>query len=224
MNEWFYATADGQRHGPLSAQELGALAARGAIGAPTLVWREGQASWRPLQDFALELGLPTLPPPLPAAPVAAAAQPRPGGLSGCAIVALIAVAGVFVVAVLGVMAAIALPAYSDYTLRAQSSAAISQAQALQPQVTEFLDANGRCPTNDDDGFGEPASYAEGALAEVTFGEFEGSDLCGLEAILAVPGKPALDGHKVWLEYDPATSAWQCTSDAEDKYLPVSCRG
>ena len=224
MDDWYYATADGQRLGPLPAGELRALAERGVIGAQTLVWREGQPSWRPLRDFAVELGLAALPPPLPATNMPPAPQPRPGGLPGLAIAALVVVAGVFLLAVLAIMAAIALPAYRDYTLRAQATGAISQAQALQPRVTEFLDAHGRCPTNDDDGFGEPASYAQAALAEVTFGEFEGSDLCGLEAIVAAPGKAALDGHKIWLEYDPARSAWQCTSDIEDRHLPVSCRG
>lgn len=225
MSDWYYATASGQRHGPLPAADLRALAAGGTIGAHTLVWREGMAQWRPLQEFAAELELPTLPPPLPAAMAATTvATPRPSGLSGCAIAALVAVAGIFLVAVVGILAAIALPAYQDYTLRAQATAAISQAQALQPQVVEFLDAQGRCPTNDDTGFDDPARYTQGALADVTFGEFEGSDLCGLQATLATPGKPALDGQRIWLEYDPASTAWQCSSEIEDKHLPAFCRG
>ena len=183
------------------------------------------AQWRPLQEFAAELELPTLPPPLPAAMAATTvATPRPSGLSGCAIAALVAVAGIFLVAVVGILAAIALPAYQDYTLRAQATAAISQVQALQPQIVEFLDAQGRCPTNDDTGFDDPARYTQGALADVTFGEFEGSDLCGLQATLATPGKPALDGQRIWLEYDPASTAWQCSSEIEDKHLPAFCRG
>jgi len=224
MSEWYYATASGQRHGPLPAAELRALAAAGTIGAHTLVWREGMAQWRPLHESAVELELPTLPPPLPPAAASRAPQPRPSGMSGCAIAALVGVAGVFVVAMLGILAAIALPAYQDYTLRAQATAAISQAQALQPQVTDFLAANGRCPTNEDTGFGEPASFAHGALGEVTFGEFEESDKCGLEAIISAPGKAKLDGHKIWLEYDAAGAGWQCTSEVEDKHLPVFCRG
>jgi len=222
MDDWYYATADGQRLGPLQGTELRALAARGAIVPQTLVWREGQAGWRPLHEMAAELDLPALPPPLPAA--SARTAPRPSGLSGCAIVALLAGAGVVVVAVIGILAALALPAYQDYTLRAQATAAISQAQALQPQVTGFLAANGHCPTNEAPGFDEPSSYAQAALAEVTFGEFEGSDLCGLEAILATPGKSALDGHKIWLEYDAGKASWQCSSDIEDKHLPAFCRG
>ena len=225
MSDWYYATADGQRHGPLQAAELRALAANGSIGAQTLVWRDGQAKWRPLQDFAAELELSALPPPLPAAAVAPMAPaPRPSGLSGCAIAALVGVAGVFLIAVVGILAAIALPAYHDYTLRAHASTAIAQAQALQPAVTGFLAANGRCPRNGDEGFGDADSYAQANLGPVTFGEFEGSDLCGLEATIAAPGKAALDGNAIWLEYDPDAAGWQCSSEIEDRYLPVFCRG
>ena len=221
MDNWYYATAAGQRHGPLQAGDLRALALAGTIGAQTLVWREGEPAWRPLHDFAAELQLPALPPVLPAAPPAAVAAPPASGLSGCVIALLIGVAAVFVLGMVGILAAIALPAYNDYTLRAQSSAAIAQAQALQLQVVAFIEANGRCPRNEDAGFDVAAGQA---LAEVTFGEFEGSDLCGLEATIAAPGKAALDGKAVWLEYDPATRGWECTSEVEDKHLPVSCRG
>ncbi|UNK59031.1 pilin [Pseudoxanthomonas daejeonensis] len=138
--------------------------------------------------------------------------------------ALIGVAGVFLIAVVGILAAIALPAYQDYTLRAHTSATIAQAQALQSAVTEFMAANDRCPRNGDEGFGDADSYAQANLGPVTFGEFEGSDLCGLEATIAAPGKPALDGNAIWLEYDPNGAGWQCSSEVEDKYLPVSCRG
>ena len=218
MSDWYYATADGQRLGPLPAAELHALAARGAIGPQTLVWRDGQASWRPLQEFAVELGLSALPPPLPPTTAPAARAP---GLSGCAIAALVGVAGVFLLGVVAILAAIALPAYNDYTLRAQAAGAIAQAQAQQTRVTEFLDAQGRCPTDDDEGFAETDAPA---LSAVVFGEFEGSDLCGLEATIAAPGKAALDGRKIWLEYHPDRPGWECSSEVDDKHLPVFCRG
>ncbi|MBE2291896.1 MAG: DUF4339 domain-containing protein [Xanthomonadales bacterium] len=224
MTEWYYATADGRRHGPLPSAELQALVAAGTIGARTLVWREGQAQWRPLQDFAIELGLPALPPPLPATTPAAATQPPPRNLSGCAIAALVAAAGVFVVAVLGILAAIALPTYQDYTLRAQASAAIAEAQAHQADVVAFLEAHGRCPTNDDEAFGRATSHAGAHLASIEFGQFESSTLCGMAATIRAPGHEQLDGNTLWLEYNPAVDTWMCSSSVEDRYLPHSCRG
>ena len=223
MDDWYYATADRQRHGPLPASELRALAASGAIDARTLVWREGLPDWRPLHAFAAELELPASPPPLPPSPAAPMAPPRTG-TTGLVIALLVLVGGTVGIAVIGILAAIALPAYQDYTLRAQASAAIVQAKALQVQVAEYVAAHGRCPSNGDEDFGEADSYAGTGLAAVEFGEFEDSDLCGIQATFSMPGKPALDGKALWLEYHPERSAWECSSEVEDRYLPAECRG
>lgn len=235
MTEWYYATADGQRHGPLADAQLRALADAGTIDPQTLVWREGLAQWRPLHEFAVELGLGQLPPPLPAAPgtppgappgMYAAPQPQPRpGMSGCLIAVLVAVAGLVVLSVLGILAAIALPAYQDYRLRSISMAAIAEARSHQPAVAEFMAAHdGRCPSNDDEGFGEAESYAGPQLSAVVFGEFEGSDLCGLEATISAPGQEQLDGQAIWLEHDPDQDVWTCTSEVADRHLPEFCRG
>ena len=127
MTQWYYAQNSQQRHGPLSAENLAELYRSGRIGLDTLVWRDGQAQWQPLADFAAELGLTAspgapLPPPLPPAQSAFAANRAPvpprSGLSGC-MIALI-VCAVLAIPMLGILAAIALPAYQDYTLRAKA--------------------------------------------------------------------------------------------------------
>ena len=61
------------------------------------------------------------------------------------------------------------------SLRAQASAAIVQAKALQVQVAEHVAVHGGCPTNGDGDFGEADSYAGSGLSAVEFGEFEDSD-------------------------------------------------
>lgn len=62
----WHVALDGQSRGPLSAEEVAALAARGRLGPETLVWRAGMAAWTPAQAVA-ELGavLQSGPPPLP---------------------------------------------------------------------------------------------------------------------------------------------------------------
>jgi len=220
MDCWYYATADRQRHGPVPAAELRALAAGGAVAADTLVWREGLAQWRRLGELAGELGLPALPPPLPAAPV-----DPPRGLSGGVLIALVvATAGLLMVVLLGILAAIAVPAYNDYRLRSLSGAAIAEAQQRQAAVAAFVLAQDRCPENGDEGFGEPEEYAGTHLASVEFGRFEGSERCGLEAIIAAPGHAELDGKAIWLEHDPDRDDWECTSQVADRHLPRFCRG
>lgn len=54
-----------------------------------------------------------------------------------------------VVAIIGILAAVALPAYSDYTVRAQVSECSSLVNGLKPQVKEFFEQRGEYPTLQD---------------------------------------------------------------------------
>lgn len=216
MDHWYYATADGQRRGPVSATDLKALLAAGGITRQTLVWREGLPHWCPLAAQAAALGLP---PPLPAA------SAPPAGLPRAALIALAVVAGLVVLAVLGgVGAAFGIPAYRDYRLRAHAAAAVAEASGHQAAVAAFVGAQGRCPENGDPGFGAPEEHAGGHLARVRFGRFPGTGRCGLQAVIAAPGQAPLDGMRIWLEYDEAGAAWECSSQVDDRYLPPRCRG
>ena len=73
MIEWFYAEGNRQHRGPLEDAQLRELYRSGRIGADTLVWRDGLASWQPLASQAAELGLEEL------AHAPAPARPGPGG-------------------------------------------------------------------------------------------------------------------------------------------------
>ena len=50
-----------------------------------------------------------------------------------------------VVAIIGILAAIALPAYQDYTIRAQVSEGLVIAEALKTSLTEYYASNGSFP-------------------------------------------------------------------------------
>lgn len=237
MSQWFYAEGNRERRGPLADENIVELLRSGRISAYTLVWREGAGDWQPLHHYAAELGLadviaapttaPPLPPPLqhtPAGTPPASAPVVKPGLSGCAIAGIIAaVGGVILVAIVGILAAIAVPAYQSYTLRSKVSMAVGQLAPLKTEVTDFVARNARCPVNDDDGFGTPSSYAQGAIASVRIGRFD-NDHCGLEARLQAPDNAQLDGKALWLDYDAETHVWQCRSDVDDRFLPVHCRG
>ncbi len=54
--QWYYAN-EGQRQGPISADEFARLIESGVIQAGTLVWRAGMATWVPYADLG--------PPPMP---------------------------------------------------------------------------------------------------------------------------------------------------------------
>ncbi|HGM0416043.1 TPA: pilin, partial [Neisseria gonorrhoeae] len=55
-----------------------------------------------------------------------------------------------VIAIVGILAAVALPAYQDYTARAQVSEAILLAEGQKSAVTEYYLNNGKWPENNGD--------------------------------------------------------------------------
>ncbi len=69
---WYYAVGQ-QQQGPVTEQQLQALAKDGVITGDTLVWREGLTSWQPWRT----VGGPAMP-PVPAAATAAATPTSSG--------------------------------------------------------------------------------------------------------------------------------------------------
>ena len=137
---------------------------------------------------------------------------------------IVAVFALFIlIAVLGILAAIAIPAYHDYTQRAQVMQAIGQADPLKASVAAFHAETGQCPANGEAGIGPSDAYASDRVAGIATGLLEESGRCAIEVTLRDAGAGALDGQRVWLEYDAPDGAWLCSSELERRYLPASCR-
>ncbi|RFF50200.1 pilin [Xanthomonas campestris] len=246
MSSWYYADGSRQRRGPVDVEALQGLYRDSLIALDSLVWREGMPHWAPLAACAAELGPPIatdvasspLPPPLPLTAVGttsarptissstrstpvATSRNGAGWAIGIAVGSVIGVVGLAFV--FGIVAAIALPAYQDYTARAKVSQAIGALAPLKPQIAEFLEREGRCPTNDDAGFHPPEHYAKGTLGIVRIGHFDTAQ-CGVEALLHMPDNAKLDGKPLWLDLDQDAGSWDCSSEIDDKFLPQDCRG
>jgi type IV pilus assembly protein PilA len=245
MSGWYYADRNREQHGPVSSDELVTHYRFGRVAQDSLVWRDGMAQWQPLRDFADELGLnpaPTetagTPPPVPPAPpsssnatsphdrllrapAAPAEKPRMSGGKIALIVA--AVALVPCLGIGAILAAIALPAYQQYTLRAKVTQAVTDNFELRTDVKAFLDTQGRCPSNGEGSIGTPESYASPYITRAIVGEFD-DGTCGFELELGNTGNTAIDGGKLWWDLGSDNSEWHCSSEIDDKWLPVDCRG
>ncbi|EPI5973920.1 pilin, partial [Neisseria gonorrhoeae] len=73
-----------------------------------------------------------------------------------------------VIAIVGILAAVALPAYQDYTARAQVSEAILLAEGQKSAVTEYYLNNGEWPANNGDaGVASPSDIKGKYVESVT---------------------------------------------------------
>jgi len=144
-----------------------------------------------------------------------------------------------VVAIIGILAAVAIPAYQDYTIRAQVVEAISLTGELKPSIREFYKERGRFPSNNEAAgvplpqhligqFITDIEVADGAM-HVRFGNKANAQIAG--KILTI--------RPVFVTANPSSPiSWNCgmspppngmTAAGDDRtdllgvHLPATCR-
>lgn len=126
-----------------------------------------------------------------------------------------------VVAIIAILAAIAIPAYQDYTIRAQISDGLSLASGSKTAIAEFYQNRGRYPsTNASAGvatslsirgnFVSFANIAGSGVITVTYG-FDANTKIRSSTVQLVPTDRG------------GSTEWDCTSGIADRYLPTQCR-
>ncbi|MEO0972883.1 MAG: pilin [Pseudomonadota bacterium] len=133
-----------------------------------------------------------------------------------------------VVAIIGILAAIAIPAYQDYTQRAQVGEAFTIVSAAKTAIAEFRQTTGEYPTS--------AEITSLGL-EVTSGAGQYVDaiaINGGDGVITVTMGTANVGAEVegqTLTFTPPDATalaaggaftWACSSSMEQKYLPRTC--
>ena len=128
-----------------------------------------------------------------------------------------------VVAIIGILAAIAIPAYQDYTIRAQVSEGLNLAAGAKAAVSEFTMDRGTYPgTNAEAGISSPNEINGNYVSQVTVTSgVIAVAYGGTEAHALLPAASIL-------ELSPLTQAgsieWTCRSTTiADKHLPAACR-
>ena len=127
-----------------------------------------------------------------------------------------------VVAIIGILAAIAIPAYQDYTIRAQVSEGLNLSGGAKAGVTEYFQDRGSYPaTNDIAGLAAGGDIRGKYVASVTSVNGLITVLYGFDAHTTINGQS--------IEMSPLTHAgsveWVCKSSGTivNKHLPAACR-
>lgn len=134
-----------------------------------------------------------------------------------------------VIAIIGILAVIALPAYQDYTARAQVSEAISLMEGQKSAVVEYYADKGKWPTNNAQAgiavatdikgkyVAQVAVGANGALTATMKNTDVNNDIKGKTVVLS----PDVTGNAA---SSKGSFTWTCKKGTVDsKFLPSSCR-
>jgi len=133
-----------------------------------------------------------------------------------------------VVAIIGILAAIAIPAYQDYTIRAQVSEGLSLMDGAKTAVAEFYTNTGRLPSNNTSaGLPTPISIKGKYVSSVTVSNTANNTIT---AAFGGPSANSALGTSALLSLSAVTTgggsiSWACKSNGTipQKYLPSSCK-
>jgi type IV pilus assembly protein PilA len=128
-----------------------------------------------------------------------------------------------VVAIIGILAAVAIPAYQDYTIRAQVSEGMSLAAGAKTSVAEYYTQRGTFPAdNDEAGMATNTDISGSYVDQVTVNNGVIEVRYGNDANNEINGEV--------LELSPIANSgsveWNCKPSAstfEGKFLPTDCR-
>jgi type IV pilus assembly protein PilA len=135
-----------------------------------------------------------------------------------------------VVAIIGILAAVAIPAYQDYSARAQVSEGMARAGAVRTSIAEFHSSMGDWPADGIYNDMTPTRYTN----QVTHA---GAGIITVQLLDEAPVSPPLRNFMFTLspvmggveegdgEGEPVIVGWTCQTEDADKrkYLPSGCQ-
>lgn len=127
-----------------------------------------------------------------------------------------------VVAIIGILAAVAIPAYLDYTVRAQIAEGLNVSSDAKTAVTEYYQDRGVFPTDNTEAGLEAAANINGKyVTSVSSAGAVITILYGNDANVRIAGQTVT----LTAADNLGSIAWVCASGGAipDKHLPAACR-
>ncbi len=131
-----------------------------------------------------------------------------------------------VVAIIGILAAIAIPAYQDYTIRAQVSEGLSLSAGAKAAVAEFYQDQGAWPTdNAEAGIEVPANITGKYVQTVTVTAGAANGI--ITVLYGVDANANINGASLTMTAtdNNGSVSWACADGGglQNKWLPAACR-
>ncbi|SDJ04461.1 pilin [Variovorax sp. OV700] len=134
-----------------------------------------------------------------------------------------------VVAIIGILAAVALPAYQDYTAKAQMTEAATLADGVKKNIELSFPQTNVCPSNAAAADGDigiaSAITGKYVLSTTAAGTATSTGSCTVTATFKASGVNTKLVSKVvtyTLVYSVNGSKWTCGSDVDASILPKTC--
>ena len=132
-----------------------------------------------------------------------------------------------VVAIIGILAAIAIPAYQDYTIRAQVSEGINLSAGAKAAVTEYFQDVGDLPAdNAEAGVAVSTDIVGNYVQSVAVGGAAGDGV--ITVTFSTGANPEIRNETITLVPDTSNRGsvtWECQKGAamDNRHVPASCR-
>jgi type IV pilus assembly protein PilA len=122
-----------------------------------------------------------------------------------------------VVAIIGILAAVAIPAYQDYTARAQASEGFVLLDGLKTPITEAVGTAGGTV-----GCVIPTTAVSSGKYISGIAPAWSDPNCTLVATYVTTASPKISGKTATLVFNSTTGAWSCFSNLDVSVMPSSC--
>ncbi|HGH6082528.1 TPA: pilin [Neisseria meningitidis] len=131
-----------------------------------------------------------------------------------------------VIAIVGILAAVALPAYQDYTARAQMSEALTLAEGQKSAVVEYYSDNGTFPNSNTSAGIAASNEIKGKYVASVKVEGNASVASITATMNSSNVNKDIQGKTLVLvgKQNSGSFSWECKKGSVDeKFLPSTCR-